>query len=424
MNILTKVGQQDNVVTYELMCDTLADMSDIDPKYITLGSVCIVLEGDSDGLEVYMAGSDKRWHNLVSGVSGGSGAASPSNLGSGFTIHLCGQDEVDQDGAPAVSTPADDVLYLVPSGAETGTLYNEFIYKDNQWEPFGVFNSGAGIDWSSLYHTEEIIKETIIYDGNVINENGDTYIGENGEPTIYYNQVSSAIGDSNVINELQVSIDHNDFISLPRNEIDRNTYGDMDPYLATYGIHIDLSRKDDQTYYNIYTLEQFEYITIKYSIDSQVIVANEDFSTAVKNAATTCLKYEGVISSENLLADKGLYILDNEKLGAIRIYNDRDRREIFPILQNMDGEYIQSVITRIDPPTLIDNMYWSYIYDFSNLENGTYTLSSNISETYCYDANGETILHQDLPCTININNNNKVYLLCEYELNEPGGDII
>ncbi len=68
-NIMSKRGQQDNVVTYEHICDTSADLASIDPKYITLGSVAIVLKGAA-GLEVYMATSDKEWVNLL-GAGGG-----------------------------------------------------------------------------------------------------------------------------------------------------------------------------------------------------------------------------------------------------------------------------------------------------------------------------------------------------------------
>ena len=57
-NIMTKRGQQDNVVTYEHICDETADLQNIDPEYITLGSVALVLDGAA-GLEVYMAKSDK-----------------------------------------------------------------------------------------------------------------------------------------------------------------------------------------------------------------------------------------------------------------------------------------------------------------------------------------------------------------------------
>ena len=61
--IMTKRGQSDNVLTYEHVCDTAADLNNIDSKYITLGSIAIVLKGDA-GIEVYMASSDKEWIKL------------------------------------------------------------------------------------------------------------------------------------------------------------------------------------------------------------------------------------------------------------------------------------------------------------------------------------------------------------------------
>lgn len=64
MNIMTKRGSQDNMITYEHYCDTKVDMDNIKPEYITLGSVCIVVKGENNDLEVYIAGSDKEW-NLV-----------------------------------------------------------------------------------------------------------------------------------------------------------------------------------------------------------------------------------------------------------------------------------------------------------------------------------------------------------------------
>ena len=67
-NIMSKRGQADNIITYEHICDTTADLANIDPKYITLGSVAIVLKG-SAGLEVYMATSDKEWVNLLGATS-------------------------------------------------------------------------------------------------------------------------------------------------------------------------------------------------------------------------------------------------------------------------------------------------------------------------------------------------------------------
>lgn len=64
-SIMSKRGQQDNVVTYEHICDTAADLTTIDPKYVTLGSVAIVLKDSGDTLGVYMANSEKEWVSLV-----------------------------------------------------------------------------------------------------------------------------------------------------------------------------------------------------------------------------------------------------------------------------------------------------------------------------------------------------------------------
>lgn len=67
MNIMTKRGQKDNIVTYEHYCDTKADMQNINPAYITLGSVAIVVkdETNSNSLTVYMADSQKNWQPLM-----------------------------------------------------------------------------------------------------------------------------------------------------------------------------------------------------------------------------------------------------------------------------------------------------------------------------------------------------------------------
>ena len=63
MTIMTKRGQADNVITYEHICDTTADLDNIDPKYITLGSIALVLKGAA-GIEIYMATSNKEWVEL------------------------------------------------------------------------------------------------------------------------------------------------------------------------------------------------------------------------------------------------------------------------------------------------------------------------------------------------------------------------
>ena len=62
---MTKCGDRDNETTYELVCDTVADLNKVDTKYATLGSVAIVIRG-SAGLEVYIADGQKQWVNLGS----------------------------------------------------------------------------------------------------------------------------------------------------------------------------------------------------------------------------------------------------------------------------------------------------------------------------------------------------------------------
>lgn len=63
-NIMTKRGQQDNVITYEHICDTANDLQNIEPEYITLGSIAMVLHGAS-GVEFYIADSAKQWIQLM-----------------------------------------------------------------------------------------------------------------------------------------------------------------------------------------------------------------------------------------------------------------------------------------------------------------------------------------------------------------------
>ena len=67
-HIMSKCGSQDNVLTYEHICDSTADLQNINPGYITLGSIAIVLKGLT-GLEIYIATSDKQW-NLISAGTG------------------------------------------------------------------------------------------------------------------------------------------------------------------------------------------------------------------------------------------------------------------------------------------------------------------------------------------------------------------
>ena len=62
-SVMTKRGEQDNVITYEFMCDSVADLDKIDHQYATMGSVAIVI----NDFEVYIANSQGQWVNISGG---------------------------------------------------------------------------------------------------------------------------------------------------------------------------------------------------------------------------------------------------------------------------------------------------------------------------------------------------------------------
>ena len=129
--IMTKQGNLDNVVTYEHICDTFEDIQSIDPHYITLGSTCVVINGESGGLEVYMADSNKEWQSIS--------ISSESSGDIGIGIHICGNDEYDSTtGEPTIEEPIENQFYLVPSsGSDSSNLFDEWIYVNEAWEKFG-----------------------------------------------------------------------------------------------------------------------------------------------------------------------------------------------------------------------------------------------------------------------------------------------
>lgn len=127
--IITKRGSQDNIITYEHICDTIEDMNHIEPRYTTLGSTCIVLSGQSGELEVYIANSEKQWITLSMASS-----EDTNNL----SIHVCTPEEVNSQGIPIINEPDAATLYFVISTNNTdNNLYSEYIYLDNSWEKIG-----------------------------------------------------------------------------------------------------------------------------------------------------------------------------------------------------------------------------------------------------------------------------------------------
>ena len=146
MNIMTKHGSQDNIVTYEHYCDTKADLANIPQDQISLGSVAIVLKDEDDSMGIYLANSSKEWIPF-SNSGGGSGMSdisltnlldiSLANPADGQTLvyngktekwenkgnNLVGLDDVD------ISNPADgDTLtsdstnekWVAQAGGESG----------------------------------------------------------------------------------------------------------------------------------------------------------------------------------------------------------------------------------------------------------------------------------------------------------------
>lgn len=77
MNVMTRRGSLDNVVTYQHVCDTVADLQNIPLNQSTLGSTAIVLRGESGDFEVYIAKSNGKWML----ISMGSGSSSGGNGG-------------------------------------------------------------------------------------------------------------------------------------------------------------------------------------------------------------------------------------------------------------------------------------------------------------------------------------------------------
>lgn len=135
MTIMSKRGNLDNVVTYEHICDTTADMQKIDSKYITLGSTCIVVSGDTGGMEVYLADSNKTWSPLgmISG-GGGSGDGGGSS-GSGITVIEC-ELIVDYSTQTYALTHADQLKAALDDMAENPAHgFNYAVYFRGNNEP-------------------------------------------------------------------------------------------------------------------------------------------------------------------------------------------------------------------------------------------------------------------------------------------------
>ena len=145
MNIMTKQGNQDNVVTYEHYCDTKADLANIPKSQTTLGSTAVVLKDENDELGIYIADSSKQWVPVAMSTSGG------GTVSLDF-IHICSQDEYDsQTLEPTVEFPEENIFYLVPNNGSGNDLFTEWIYTNEEWEKFGSGVVGPKGDTGDSY---------------------------------------------------------------------------------------------------------------------------------------------------------------------------------------------------------------------------------------------------------------------------------
>ena len=112
MNIMTKRGSLDNIVTYENYCDTYADLANIPKEYATLGSIAVVIEGQSGELEVYMSDSNHNWGLLSTGSSGGGGGGGDSS----------GVMDVQIDSSSIVVDGVANIPYASRNGSVSGVV--------------------------------------------------------------------------------------------------------------------------------------------------------------------------------------------------------------------------------------------------------------------------------------------------------------
>ena len=169
-HIMTKRGNLDNIITYQHICDTTADLSNISQEYRTLGSIAIVIEGEGGGLEVYITNSNKQWILLSMSNNSNSDIPITTNL-----LHILTANEYDTTThIPTIVHPEENVIYLVPSTNQENTnLFDEWIYTGNSWEKFSSTSIAANIqpDWEQNdENATDYIKNRICYTDDLIEE--------------------------------------------------------------------------------------------------------------------------------------------------------------------------------------------------------------------------------------------------------------
>jgi len=143
-------------------------------------------EADTGKLYIYDE-TTAQWYETDAG--GGSG---------GITIHICGQGEVDAQGKPNIQNPDPKTIYLVPTTSTGGNLYDEYIYVNDAWEPFG----SGDIDLSGYAPTADPVFTGSISLGRKANTTvgtGSVAIGTDAQASGNY---SNAFGSNVTANSL------------------------------------------------------------------------------------------------------------------------------------------------------------------------------------------------------------------------------
>ena len=172
MNVMTRRGSLDNIVTYEHVCDTTADLVNIPLTQATLGSTAIVLKGKSGSFEVYIAKSGGVWIPITVGMNSGSnsgeGGIDTSNDTVTGAAMLQGYTAHDKDGTQVIGeiitrTIKDlqkvDSTLVIPAG-----YYAEAIEYEEEELPVAQENDIIFIDYDGTirysYSKDEVLALT------------------------------------------------------------------------------------------------------------------------------------------------------------------------------------------------------------------------------------------------------------------------
>ena len=161
MNIMTKRGSFDNIITYEHYCDTKTDLANIPKSQITLGSVAIVLKDEGNEMGIYIANSNKEWISFSTGGSEGENNMGDISLANLIDVSLANPNDGDTliyDGTTnkwiAQANNNADVLKITFSGTTenptSSATYQEIIDAINADKI--IMGKSVGFEHNNIYN--------------------------------------------------------------------------------------------------------------------------------------------------------------------------------------------------------------------------------------------------------------------------------